>query len=87
MLIDNALFVYQSSKIACAEPVINIYNTLEAPVKKGTVAGSLDVILDGEKLVSVELITGEPANRLKLPALLWRSLADWISRLWNRIFH
>lgn len=68
------------------EKVITLSNHLEAPVKKGNVAGSLDIILDGEKLISVELITGEQVNRLKLLASVWRSLGDFIARLWSKIF-
>ncbi len=59
---------------------------LEAPVDAGTIAGSLDIVLDGEKLTTVELVSREKANRLKFLALVWRSMGEWISRLWSKIF-
>lgn len=62
-------------------------NPLEAPLKKGAVAGSLEIVLDGEKLTSVKLVTGEEINRLKFIASVWRSIGDWIAGLWNKIFH
>jgi len=80
------LAVVPRGKTDQLEEVIAVSKNLEAPEKKGAVAGSLDIVLDGEKLTSVELITGEEVKKLKLLASLWRSVGDWITQLWSKIF-
>ena len=66
---------------------ITITNPLEAPVEKGTRAGTLVIKLNGEDLASVELVTEGEVGRLNCVASLWRSIGDWFIGLWNKIFH
>ena len=83
---EPVLAVIPRGESEALEKITSIDRNLEAPVNKGTVAGSLDIMLKGDKLVSVQLVTGEEVNRLKLPASLWRSVTDFFARLWNKIF-
>ncbi len=82
---EPVLAVIPRGEGARLEKITNINKDLEAPVKKGTVAGSLDIMLKGEKLVSVQLVTGEEINRLKLLPSLWRSVGDFFVRLWGKV--
>ncbi|MDX1357982.1 MAG: D-alanyl-D-alanine carboxypeptidase family protein [Clostridia bacterium] len=59
------------------ERVVEIPDSLEAPVEKDTVIGTVKYILDGEELGAVSILTDSGTEKAGFFKLLWRKILSW----------
>ncbi len=59
------------------ERIVEIPDSLEAPVEKDTVIGTVKYVLDGEELGSVSILTDSGTEKAGFFKLLWRKILSW----------
>lgn len=75
---DNSEFLLDKNKVEDIERVVDIPETLEAPVEKDSVIGSVTYMLDGEELGSVDVLLSASTEKASFFQLLWRSIKEWL---------
>lgn len=73
----NSEFLLKKSDYEKIERVVEIPESLEAPVEKDTVIGMVKYVLDGEELGSVSILTDSGTERAGFFKLLWRKILSW----------
>jgi len=73
----DSVFLLKKSDYENIERVVEIPDSLEAPVDKETVIGTVKYILDGEELGSVSILTDSGTEKAGFFKLLWRKILSW----------
>lgn len=73
----NSEFLLHKSDYEKIERVVEIPETLMAPVEADTVIGTIKYILDGQELGSVSILTDSGTEKASFFKLLWRKILSW----------
>ncbi len=70
-------FLLKKSDFDSIERVVEIPESLEAPVEKDKVIGTIKYVLNGEELGSVSILTDMGTEKAGFFKLLWRKILSW----------
>jgi D-alanyl-D-alanine carboxypeptidase (penicillin-binding protein 5/6) len=73
----NSEFLLHKDDYEKIERIVEIPDSLEAPVEKDTVIGTVKYMLDGEELGAVSILTDSGTEKAGFFKLLWRKILSW----------
>ena len=81
VLEENAGILLKKGSDKNIEQILNLEETVEAPISKGQKLGKISYLLDGETLATINIIAKEDVDKIGLFSVIKKVYYSWIDLL------